>query len=124
MINNRLTHAVAQIEELCDDNEALLRQRIAEGRPLPKLYDSEITCAPSPVHEFLLDVSAIITRRFADVDELVAWRVAELRVEGEKAYVGAFRRVVPAGRHDGYTFVCVVRGDGRIEQPERAEHWR
>lgn len=54
----------------------------------------------------------------------MAWRVAELRVEGEPAQVGAFQRIVPEGKHvHGYAFVCVIRGDGRLEQPERAEHW-
>lgn len=119
-----LAHTVAQIEKLCEVNEALIRRRIEEGRPLPKMYESELCCVSSPIsHETLLNAETALSRKFADIEELVAWRVAELRASGERAYVGAFQRVVPEGRRDGYAFVCVVRGDGRIEQPERAEHW-
>ena len=120
-----LAATVAVIEQVCDANEALIRQRIAEGRPLPKMYESGLRYDLSPdIGETVLNAEALLMRGFADVDELVAWRVAELRVGGEPAQVGAFQRIVPEGKHvHGYAFVCVIRGDGRLEQPERAEHW-
>lgn len=108
---------VEQIEQLTRDNEELIRKRTAEGRPLPKMYENDDLCAPrlpETCEDPLLNAEACLARKFADVEELVAWRAAELRVAGENAKIGAF----------GYAFVCVVRGDGKIEQPERAEYWK
>ncbi len=107
------------VERVCADTEKLLRQRAAEGHPLPKMYESSVRCTPDPLTaETVLNAEAVISRGTADVEDLVAWRVAELRVAGETAKIGAFKSL----RSD-LMFLCVVRGDGKIEQPERAEFW-
>lgn len=83
----------------------------------PPLYRSGVRYRMEPpgVEEFS-DIEAIIRRGWADCAQLCAWRVAELRRQGEPATIRIkWHPPRPDGRR--LFHVQVRRADGRIEDP-------
>jgi hypothetical protein len=67
-------------------NMLIMRNYRAMGKPLPKLYRSGVKFAPEPnagEYEDFADCLSVLRRRWGDCDDLVAYRVAELRESGE-----------------------------------------
>lgn len=67
-------------------NMMLMRKARLNGRPLPKLYRSGVRFAPEPNQgkwEDFADCLTVLKNRWGDCDDLVAYRVAELRESGE-----------------------------------------
>lgn len=113
----RLTESV--LTHLC---EALVRinvDHLRADRSIPPLYEAGVRYRQEPRGaETWLDIPRVRARRAGDCEDLVAWRVAELRVQGESAAeaVGLWQRT-PTGV---LVHVQVRRADGRIEDPSRA----
>lgn len=81
-------------------NMILMRQARSRGAPLPRLYTCGVTFAPEPnegVYEDFADCLTVLRRGWGDCDDLVAYRVAELRESGEdpKASLKIYWREVP-----------------------------
>lgn len=67
-------------------NYLLMRDSRSLGNPLPKLYRSGVRFAPEPNqgrYEDFADCLTVLRRGWGDCDDLVAYRVAELRESGE-----------------------------------------
>jgi len=67
-------------------NMLIMRNFRAMGKPIPKLYRSGVRFAPEPnegQYEDFADCLSVLRRRWGDCDDLVAYRVAELRESGE-----------------------------------------
>lgn len=126
------------LECLSDINEWHLRRslrRVEKGLSdavIPPIYGSGVTYRPrEPGAEDWLDAPAALQQRCADSEDLVAWRVAELRISGCEAepVVGRVSREaliaggVGAGGlpgPDAWFMRCAVRfPDGHVEDPSR-----
>lgn len=67
-------------------NFMLMRDRRRLGQPVPKLYRSGVRFEPEPnegLYEDFADCLTVLGRGWGDCDDLVAYRVAELRESGE-----------------------------------------
>lgn len=78
-------------------NIMIMRSHIQRKTPLPKLYKSGVEFAPEPNQgkwEDFADCLTVLDRGWGDCDDLVAYRVAELRANGEdpKASVKVYWR--------------------------------
>lgn len=86
-------------------------------KPLPPLYRSGVHYAPEPWagsgREEWADPWTVCARGWGDCDDLVGWRVAELRAAGEHATIQVMRR------NERY-HVRVRRADGTLEDPSIA----
>lgn len=91
-------------------NRLYLRQRGA-----PPLYESGVVYVRQPGQEILRDIPQLLERRGGDCDQLVCWRIAELREQGENATV----RILfdPSERKLRIFHVQVRRQNGDIEDP-------
>jgi hypothetical protein len=81
----------------------------------PPLYQSGVVYVPEPPgREHWQDVPTTLERGKGDCEDLASWRIAELRVKGERAIPWVtWRRV-----GDGLRFHALVkRADGTIEDP-------
>ena len=97
--------------------EALTSVNIAflKSHETVRLYESEVRYELMPWT--WLDIPAILTRKRADCKSLVAWRLAELRVEeSEDARI---HFVVQKAREHTVFHVQIQRANGRIEDPSR-----
>ncbi len=103
------------------NNQITIRERKRKGRPIPALYHSGVRYEREPwtnVEEFA-DILTVMRRGWGDCDDLAAWRVAELREQGD---TGADVRVYWRPKKPGKPMmmhVQVRRGDGTIEDPSR-----
>jgi hypothetical protein len=94
------------MEAMCAIDLLHLRQR-----PYPKLYESGVVYRREDGTENWLDVPSVIKAGWGDCEDLVFWRVAELRKDGVKAAPFAkWRRV-----NGVYKYHALVRryGPGR-----------
>lgn len=126
------------LECLCRINEWHLRRSLRRAQKglsdtvIPPIYASGVIHRRrEPGPDDWLDVPAVLQQRCADSEDLVAWRVAELRVSGVAAepVVGRVsRRELIARGHrerslpsrDEWFVRCGVRTpDGKIEDPSR-----
>jgi hypothetical protein len=117
--------ARACLEVLVASNRLAMRDARRRGKPIPKLYESGIRYQREPwgnVEEFA-DAITLLKRKWGDCDDLVAYRVAELREAGEHAKIRLYRRKNKRGTN---TVHCQVRRapsaqfpKGRIEDPSR-----
>jgi len=86
---------------------------------VPALYESGVRYQQEPPDgrpEEFAAIPLILSRGWADCDDLAPWRVAELQEAGERATIRiTWRR---NGERRLY-HVVVRRGDGRIEDPSR-----
>ena len=83
--------------------------------PLPPLYRSGVVYRlEEEGPEDWSDPWTTRERGWGDCDDLVGWRVAELRAAGEPAGVVCMRREGTQRYH-----VAVRRADGRLEDPSR-----
>lgn len=94
------------------------RLHLRANRKAPSLYDAGIVYrAEPPGVEELVDIPALLRRGHGDCMQLVAWRVAELREQGERASVALTR---PKRSHNRrYFHVVVRRANGKTEDPSR-----
>lgn len=83
---------------------------------LPLLYKSGVRYKPEPNngYEDFDNALVVLARKNGDCDDLVAWRIAELRKMGENAQV---RIVWPRGSRRYHA--QVRRADGTVEDPSR-----
>lgn len=115
-----------QINGLIDLNLQQLRRAKETGSPKPSLRSvlssRKTVYAPSPEPECLRSVDTILADSFpVDVEELTAWRIAELRERGETdarfEIIGIY--------HDNFPIapctLLVIRADGRFENPMQPE---
>jgi hypothetical protein len=88
------------------------------AHPTPKLYASGVRYRREPRGlEQWLSVPEVIARGYGDCEDLAAWRVAELRSQGEHATFGVSGQQRDNGK---WTFhITVHRGDGTPEDPSR-----
>jgi hypothetical protein len=86
----------------------------------PRLMDSSVRYEPDdPGREEWKDIAETLSRGAGDCKDLVAWRLAELRIGGEHAAVA---RVEFHEAGDGRVLhhMTVRRASGLIEDPSRA----
>lgn len=111
-------------------NLVTMREARRRGKPIPPLYESgvEYERERGPGEEFA-DVLTVLRRGWGDCDDLVAWRIAELLIEGHRA--GA--RIYWRGKKPPFKMHAQVRHaplckcsfchgrypEGRIEDPSR-----
>ena len=104
---------IQRAEGLKQSLEALARLNLAylkEHPECPKLFESDVAYAPDIRSECYSTVPGLLASGRASVCEIVAWRVAELTLEGRPATVRITwdRNVLtPSVRHQ----------DGTLEQP-------
>jgi hypothetical protein len=112
------------MEAMCAINLLHLRQR-----RYPKLYESGVVYRREDGTENWLDIPRVIEAGWGDCEDLVFWRVAELRKEGVKAapfakwrridgvfkYHALVRRFSPGRDHFGR----MVKANAWLEDPSR-----
>jgi hypothetical protein len=72
-----------------------------------------------PWREEWKDIPETLARRAGDCKDLVAWRLAELRLSGERAATARVTVYEVGARVINHITVC--RSDGRIEDPSREQ---
>lgn len=82
---------------------------------VPPLYRSGVRPSENVASERLNTIPALLRARFGDVDDIAAWRVAELRKSGEDAQIRIFFSYSPTGKR--LVHVNVRRSDGTLEDP-------
>lgn len=112
------------MEAMCAINLLHLRQR-----PYPKLYESGVVYRREDGTENWLDIPNVIKAGWGDCEDLVFWRVAELRKDGVKAapfakwrrvngvykYHALVRRYAPGRDHFGRQ----INASQWLEDPSR-----
>lgn len=86
---------------------------------VPPIYESGIRYEEEPAGQTYEDFAAvpvILSRGWADCDDLVSWRIAELRNQGENAKVRLKWQYDPTRRARMY-HVLVRRANGQVEDP-------
>jgi hypothetical protein len=107
----------AALELLVHADLLYLAGQLGSCRHYPSLYESGVRYARAQRGpERWLVVPDVLSRGYGDCDQLVAWRIAELRLGGEHATV---RLTAPPWlRGTLRTWHATVRrGDGSIEDP-------
>ncbi len=102
-------------------NRWLLRMAKRRGKPFPSIYRSDVVFQREPnagKYERFDNLLTTIKRGWGDCDDLAAWRVAELREQGEPANFKIYWRL-KNGRPKLF-HVQVRRADGSVEDPARA----
>lgn len=85
----------------------------------PKLYESGVRYEEEPAgqpYEDFAAVPVVLSRGWADCDDLVCWRIAELRNEGENAKV-RLKWQWDSLRKARMFHVLVRRANGQVEDP-------
>lgn len=111
-------------------NVFIMRRARAEGRPLPRLYESGVRFEPEPnqgIWEDFADCLTVLSRNWGDCDDLVAYRCAELIETGEdpKARVKIYwrKQTKPDGTKTNVYHAEVRRSNvsrfGPAEDPSR-----
>lgn len=88
---------------------------------VPPLYESGIRYEEEPAGQPYEDFAAIpvvLSRGWADCDDLCCWRIAELRNAGENAKVRLKWQYDPV-RGARMFHVLVRRGNGQVEDPSK-----
>lgn len=86
-------------------NEVVLKKR----KSTPLLASSGVRYDPDPMKENWSTIDDVLARGRGDVEDLAAWRAAELRAQGEKATIEL------RGEHGRWLTCVVVRADGTEE---------
>lgn len=86
-------------------NEVILKKR----KSTPPLASSGVRYDPDPMKENWSTIDDVIARGRGDVEDLAAWRAAELRAQGEKATIEL------RGEPGRWLTCVVVRADGTEE---------
>jgi len=90
---------------------------------VPRLYSSGTRFQNEPWagrFENIASVAVVLQRGWGDCDDLVAWRIAELRNDGIKATARIYWREHPTPRGPMRLYHVQVRHpDGEIEDPSR-----
>lgn len=93
----------------------VLRMLAQRGKRVPMLYASRIVYRNEPPgRDDWARVDEVIKQGWGDCEDLVGWRVAELRFHGEPA------RAIAVPTRTGKWHALVERGNGTIEDPSRA----
>lgn len=101
---------LAKLEKATELNAEYLRTHA-----VPPLYEAGIRYAPDSMSESFSLIPAVQDRGFGDADDIVAWRVAELRALGERAQIRVTWKTGTAGQK--IYGVQVLRSNGTIEDP-------
>ena len=86
---------------------------------VPSLYESGVRYEEEPAglpYEDFAAIPVILSRGWADCDDLVSWRIAELRNAGEAAKVRLKWQYDPT-RNARMYHVLVRRANGQVEDP-------
>ncbi len=112
----------ASFAALIDAQAEANRILIQKTRP-PKLYESNVRFRNEPwagKFENIASLVVVLKRGWGDCDDLVAWRIAELREQGIKAQARIYWRLHQLQRGPMRLFHVEVRHpDGDIEDPSR-----
>jgi len=107
----------AALEALANVDSAILR----DDASIPRLYNSgvryrreRIDTATGKRRDEWENIKQVLAVKCGDCEDLVGWRVAELRVRDNEAARGVVKRTGPSLWH-----ALVQRADGRIEDPSR-----
>ncbi len=95
---DRIKYISESLETLSKIDKAYLERH----KDTPALYNSGVKLAPT--YE-TLDIYTALANGAADIDTLVCWRVAELRVQG----IDAKPHIVEIKRPYGKVYTCVVK---------------
>lgn len=98
---------------LTTTNYVMMREAAAAGSLPPQLYHSGVRYRFQPGRERFRDYQQVLARRFGDCDQLCAWRVAELRMQGKRA------KAVPRWVKPDLMHVVVVYPGGKVEDPSK-----
>lgn len=101
-------------------NRALLREAKRKGKPIPPLFKSGVRYENEPpgMVDECLDIPKILRQGHGDCLHLSAWRVAELREQGEKrARIRVTFKKSRLNPKKRIFHVLVRRGSGLIEDP-------
>lgn len=120
-VRDDLFERVARIlgEAAILSNRTLIREAKEAGKPIPPLYKSGVVYqneAPGRPDQ-LVDIPVIMARGWGDCWMLSAWRVAELREQGERARLKVKRKRLRNGKRVFH--VLVRRGSGKPEDPSK-----
>lgn len=116
-----------QINGLIELNLQQLRRARETGSPKPSLHSvlrsRKTVYEPSPEPECLRSVDTILADNFpVDVEELTAWRVAELHERGE---TNARFEIIGIYHDDNFPIapcsLLIIRADGCFENPIQPE---
>lgn len=107
-----LEQIAAGLDALVDVNVAHLSVRPG----VPALYDSKVRYIEEP-DEVRQDVPTVLQHGRGDAEDLVAWRIAELRVRGVEARV--LIRQVRSSSGLAFYHPLVQLPDGTVEDPAR-----
>jgi hypothetical protein len=123
------TLAIGFLNGIIANNQATIREFRRRGRPLPTLYESGVVYMREPWQDFeeFADVLTVLRRGWGDCDDLVAWKVAELREDGFFATPRIYWRPKSSTmhaqlRHPPRCMCPMCRGrfeKGKIEDPSR-----
>lgn len=122
------------LEALTKVNEYHLKRGLREGTVYPPLYASGVVYREErPGEEDWPDIPKVLAKGYGDCEDLVAWRVAELRVAGHSCEpvlkwqwlpsdylreIGYPRKYIP--KRGVWLVHCLVRfPDGSIEDPSK-----
>jgi len=107
-------------------NRALIHEAKMRGSPLPRLFSGVVIYENEPENQVdeLVDIPTLIKRGHGDCLHLSAWRVAELREDGEaraRIVVSRQRKFLkPGASAPARIFhVLVRRGNGTKEDPSK-----
>lgn len=99
----------------------VMRNRIAIRRgEVPPLYQAGVRYEREPwagKYEEFADALTVYRRGWGDCDDLVAWRVAELREAGERNADVSISFPYPPKRRGVMYHAMVRRADGSLEDP-------
>lgn len=113
----RLVQTLVGREQAIDGLEALVHRNMREmaRRRVPPLYKAGVRYATGPAHRRVwASASQVAAQGHGDCADLAAYRIAELRRQGEHA---TFR--ITSGGRPGLYHVTVRRASGAVEDPSK-----
>lgn len=112
----RREEIMAALEGLVGLDVVLMQRAMAEGRPYPPLYATDILYREEPIGEDdWKSCDRLLEDGEGDCEDHAGYRVAELRCQGD---AGAYAEVIETDE-DGKFHAIVCRGDGVREDPSK-----
>lgn len=111
----------ARVVRALTEAAALANVAHIQTQGAPRLYSSGVRYELEPVGlpDNLLDISEMLRLGYGDCFSLAAWRVAELRVDGQRAGVAVRWYPPRPERPNPLYHVKVRRQDGQEEDPSK-----
>jgi hypothetical protein len=114
--------AFSRIVRILSESAIYLNRLFLQDKPFtPRLYTSGVRYLNEPIGQVdeLIDIPEILRRGAGDCFHLSAWRVAELRNDGEEGATIHVRRQRHPIKKLRCFHVLVRRADGETEDPSR-----